>query len=82
MAEQIGRLLIQGLVWFAGIAFIGAAVRAISTGNLTASKRIVYGNPTGVEHIFRSKRPAAFWFCVGAFLFFGLALIGSAYFVF
>jgi|GEM_PF-6133059 len=77
----MGRLLFQGLVWFAGIAFIAAAVRALLTGDFTASKRIVYGNPTGVEHILRNKRPAAFWFCLVAFLLFGVILLGLAMFV-
>jgi hypothetical protein len=81
-ASSIGQSMIQGLAGLVGLLFICAAVRAIRSGDFTASKRIIQGNPTGVEHILRSKRPAVFWFCVIAFLIFGLVLIGSAWFVF
>lgn len=81
-ARSIGQLLIQALVGLAGIALIAAAVRAIVSGDFTAARRIIHGNPSGVEHILRRKRPAAFWFCVGAFFIFGALLLGSAVFVF
>lgn len=81
-ARSIAQLMIQGLAGFAGLLFIGAALRAIRSGDFTASKRFIHGNPTGVEHILRSSRPLVFWFCVVAFLTLGVTLLGSAWFVF
>jgi hypothetical protein len=62
-----------------GALFIGAAVRAVSTGEFRGPQKFVHGTPTGVATIVRRARPLAFWLCVVAYLAFGAGAIAGAW---
>ena len=75
-------MIFQVLFAAVGLLFIYMAVRAMLDGHFKSPQKVVNGNYVGVTLIKRSVRPVAFWFCTAAFLFFGLAILLCAWFVF